>query len=315
MSSLDCPVVVIDGSFASHLSTLVKDPVDGDPLWSASFLVKAPNAVIKVHYDYLTAGANIITTNTYQASATGFRKHLGLNDDESTQLIKKAVDLARTAIDLFTNDHTGCDKPLIAGSVGPYGAALNDGSEYTGSYIEGITMEELKDWHRPRIKALVESGVDLLAFETIPAQVEGEVLIDLIKEYPQQKAWLSFSCKDEKHTSKGELFSDAIQSCLTHNTGQLVAIGTNCVNPKFVTPLLKSVGKCELPFIVYPNSGEVYNSVTGWSGERNNKDIDSYVHQWLNMGVRFIGSCCRTYPKCIANICKEVSSWKNKCSC
>lgn len=90
---------------------------------------------------------------------------------------------------------TGCDKPLIAGSVGPYGAALNDGSEYTGSYIEGITMEELKDWHRPRIKALVESGVDLLAFETIPAQVEGEVLIDLIKEYPQQKAWLSFSCK------------------------------------------------------------------------------------------------------------------------
>jgi S-methylmethionine-dependent homocysteine/selenocysteine methylase len=86
-------------------------------------------------------------------------------------------------------------KVLIAGSVGPYGSALHDGSEYTGSYMAHASPKEMADWHRPRIQALVEAGVDILAFETIPAQSEGEVLVELLKEFPEQKAWLSFSCK------------------------------------------------------------------------------------------------------------------------
>jgi homocysteine S-methyltransferase len=53
----------------------------------------------------------------------------------------------------------------------------------------------MADWHRPRIQALVEAGVDILAFETIPSQAEGEALVELLKEFPEQKAWLSFSCK------------------------------------------------------------------------------------------------------------------------
>jgi hypothetical protein len=53
----------------------------------------------------------------------------------------------------------------------------------------------MADWHRPRIRALVEAGVDILAFETVPAQSEAEVLLGLLKEFPEQKAWLSFSCK------------------------------------------------------------------------------------------------------------------------
>jgi homocysteine S-methyltransferase len=86
-------------------------------------------------------------------------------------------------------------KVLIAGSVGPYGSALHDCSEYTGSYVSHVSAKEMADWHRPRIQALVEAGVDILAFETIPAQSEGETLVELLKEFPGQKAWLSFSCK------------------------------------------------------------------------------------------------------------------------
>lgn len=58
-----------------------------------------------------------------------------------------------------------------------------------------VSRKEIADWHRPRIEALVEAGVDILAFETIPALSEGEALMDLLKEFPEQKAWLSFSCK------------------------------------------------------------------------------------------------------------------------
>jgi len=86
-------------------------------------------------------------------------------------------------------------KVLIAGAVGPYGTSLHDCSEYTGSYVEHVSPEEIADWHRPKIRALVEAGVDILAFETIPAQLEAEALLELLMEFPEQKAWLSFSCK------------------------------------------------------------------------------------------------------------------------
>lgn len=90
-------------------------------------------------------------------------------------------------------------KPLIAGSVGPYGASLHDGSEYTGSYIPNTSLETMRNWHRPRINALIEGGVDLLAIETIPSKVEAEMLIELLRnEYPSTKAWLSFSVSVSK---------------------------------------------------------------------------------------------------------------------
>lgn len=84
----------------------------------------------------------------------------------------------------------------MAGSVGPYGAYLHNGSEYTGSYCKEVTKEELIEWHRPRITALVDGGVDLLAVETIPCSIEALAVIQLLtKEFPNVKAWISFSIK------------------------------------------------------------------------------------------------------------------------
>lgn len=85
-------------------------------------------------------------------------------------------------------------KPLIVGSVGPYGASLHDGSEYTGSYAATTPIDTITEFHIPRIKALVEAGVDLLALETIPCKVEAEALVTLLKEqFPNTRAWLTFS--------------------------------------------------------------------------------------------------------------------------
>lgn len=86
-------------------------------------------------------------------------------------------------------------KVLIAGSVGPFGAGLHDGSEYRGEYVETTSAATMMTWHSPRVEALLGAGVDLLAFETIPALAEAEVLLNLLKKYPKARAWLSFSCK------------------------------------------------------------------------------------------------------------------------
>lgn len=101
-----------------------------------------------------------------------------------------------------------CYAVSIAGSVGSYGACLHDGSEYRGDYVKKVPLELIKTWHRPRISALVEAGVDFLAFETIPALAEAEVLVELLKEFPNQKAWVSFTCKVRNYCQLGSLSFD-----------------------------------------------------------------------------------------------------------
>lgn len=87
-------------------------------------------------------------------------------------------------------------KPKLAGSVGPYGACLADGSEYNGNYVNCMTKEDLIQWHTPRILALIEAGIDYLAIETFPALIEAEAVLQVLHQHaPQQAAWISFSCK------------------------------------------------------------------------------------------------------------------------
>jgi len=84
----------------------------------------------------------------------------------------------------------------IVGSVGPYGACLHDGSEYFGYAGMPVTQGQLIDWHRPRIQALDNAGVKMLAVETIPSLLEAKSVLQLVKnEFPHLRLWLSFSCK------------------------------------------------------------------------------------------------------------------------
>lgn len=126
----------------------------------------------------------------------------------------------------------------------------------------------MEEWHKPRIEALIEAGVDLLAFETMPASPEAEMLLKYLKkEYPNMKAWLSFSCKDGEHTNFGENFHEVVNRCYDLNPEQLVAIGVNCTNPKYINQLFDGINdhrEEKIPLIVYPNSGENYHPKRGW---------------------------------------------------
>jgi homocysteine S-methyltransferase len=106
----------------------------------------------------------------------------------------------------------------------------------------------------------VEAGCDLLAFETIPSIKEASALIDLLAEYPNTSAWLSFSCRDESHLCIGDTFKHAYD--MFKDNRQLIAIGVNCTDPKYISGLLKSVARDEgsLPFVVYSNDGREWDS-------------------------------------------------------
>jgi homocysteine S-methyltransferase len=242
-----------------------------------------------------------------------FEKKKFFSEQESIQLLLKSSHLATEIRDQFWKNFQQNEihanfkykrlKPLVAASIGCYGASLADGSEYKGNY--GLSIGELKNFHRNKISILKNSGVDLLACETIPCKVEAEALIQLFQEeFPDCWAWLSFSCKDEEHVCSGDLFSDCIS--LGNNCKQIVAIGINCTLPKYIENLLKLAKKVtNKPLIVYPNSGEIWDSVNhSWYKPNDLLPISKYVLLWKELGAYIIGGCCRTTPEDIYEIIK-----------
>lgn len=295
------PYVVVDGALATELEARGCDL--NSSLWSAETLLHKPELIYQVHLDYFLAGADVAITSSYQASVAGLQKH-GLSEMEAHNLIKKSVDLAKNArAEVIRREPER--KCFIAGSVGPYGAFLSDGSEYTGNYR--LTSDEMKHFHRSRINALVEADVDVLAFETIPSIHEAQDLLDLIQEFPEKTCWFSFTLKDENHLSDGTPLSEVLD--LLNTSAQVVAVGVNCVPEDLVSKAKKSMSALTTkPLLAYPNSGEVYDALSKtWSGERaQGKELDARVKEWYSLGGRLIGGCCRTTPNDIRTIKKAL---------
>ena len=291
---------VLDGGLATEMEARGAD-LDHF-LWSARMLAESPDLVRDVHFAYLEAGADIIATASYQASFGGFER-AGFSREEGVWLLRSSVDLACQARERFwanESSRNGRLYPLVAASVGPYGACLHDGSEYHGNYAIGRV--ELRDFHRERLDALAALPADLLAFETIPSREESEVLIELLAEYPERPAWLSFSCRDGGHVSHGERFADC--AALAAASPGIVAVGLNCTAPEHVGSLLDSAREIRKPLVVYPNSGEA------WVAEENRWEGEGCAGlsaaDWYRRGARLIGGCCRTGPDDIRRLRSEL---------
>ncbi|XP_053178856.1 homocysteine S-methyltransferase YbgG [Scomber japonicus] len=301
--------LILDGGLATELEAQGAE-LQGDPLWSARLLHTNPQFIRDAHYRFLLSGADVITTATYQASISGFINHLDVSSECARELLMSGVHVAKETVERFVSDShsTGQRYPMVAGSVGPYGASLHNGSEYTGAYGEQMSIEELKVWHRPQVDCLAAAGADLIAFETIPSIKEAEALVELLREFPNSKAWLSFSCKDGKCISDGSSFTDAVQ--IANRSKQLVAVGVNCCPPTLVEPLLDSARSLLSPdmcWVVYPNSGEEWDTEQGWqtSGETS-VSIPQLSHTWKKQGAAFIGGCCRIGPAQIAELKQQL---------
>ncbi|WP_386338180.1 homocysteine S-methyltransferase [Xanthomonas citri pv. citri] len=289
--------VVLDGALATELEQRGCDL--NDALWSARVLMEQPELIYQVHRDYFAAGAQCAITASYQATPLGFAAR-GLDVAQAQALIARSVALAMQARADHLTLHPHASPLWVAGSVGPYGAYLADGSEYRGDYV--LPIEQLMDFHRPRIAALAEAGVDLLACETLPSASEIVALRQLLRhEFPQLHAWFSFTLRDAAHLSDGTPLAQvvpALDAC-----AQVIAVGINCIALDQATAALHSLSALTaLPLVVYPNSGEHYDaSDKRWHAGRGAALTlaDQHAH-WLAAGARLIGGCCRTAPRDIA---------------
>jgi homocysteine S-methyltransferase len=168
-----------------------------------------------------------------------------------------------------------------------------------------LSETQLMDFHRPRMKALIEAGADLLACETIPCLIEAQALVNLLGEFQNMQAWISFSCRDEAHVSEGQRLEDCVR--LIEASPSVTAVGINCTSPKYIPSLIHEVKKAtDKPILVYPNSGETYDaSRNDWDGQPVHASFGEEAREWYRAGARLIGGCCRTTPEDI----RAIASW------
>ncbi len=295
---------MLDGGLATELEAQGHD-LSSD-LWSAELLLNDPEAIINAHRAYFEAGANCSISASYQASLPGFIA-MGLSAEKAKALILKSVELTITARDEFMSSNPGVEvKPLVAASIGPYGAYLSDGSEYTGNYeIDDVGLIE---FHKDRLDWLDNSGADILACETIPSLQEAKVLHTLL-EKTSTPSWVSFSCRDGKHLNDGSTIKECALLFADHT--EVKAIGVNCTSPVHINSLISEIKNVtpQQNIVVYPNSGENYEvSDNSWHGTVTPIECSEAARTWMESGANIIGGCCRMGPTHIKEIKRSLFS-------
>ncbi|TFV91721.1 homocysteine S-methyltransferase [Blastococcus sp. CT_GayMR20] len=281
--------VVLDGGLSTELEARGSDV--GSALWSARLLRDDPAAIVAAHAAFAAAGAQVATTASYQASFEGFVA-MGATWREAESLIERSVVLARE----------GQGDGWVAGSVGPYGAMLADGSEYTGGYVDEMDVRALRAFHRPRMEALAGAGADVLACETVPAAAEAGALVAEAVDIGVP-IWLSLTtvlgADGVPRTRRGEPAEEVY--ALVAGVPEVIAVGVNCTAPAAIGPTVTAAAVAGKPIVVYPNSGEIWDAAArGWTGSPGISADD--VPAWVAAGARLVGGCCRVRPEHIAAI-------------
>ncbi len=279
-------VILLDGGLATRLEDAGTD-LSGH-LWSARIMLSDPAAIAAAQRDFLDAGADVVTTTSYQASHRGFAQ-LGMSALEVDELLRVDARRARAVAQAWQADQPSTLRRdiLVVGSIGPYGAMLADGSEYRGDY--DVSSAALRDFHARRLEVLA-AECDLLAFETLPALREVEAVLSLLDSIPVP-VWLSVSAAGTRLRS-GESAAEAF--AMAADSPNVVAVGANCIDPADaanLASLAAALGR--KPAVIYPNSGESWDG-SEWSGTAS---APADVIDWAARGAQLVGGCCRVTPE------------------
>ena len=272
--------LILDGATGTELNRRGVDT--GLPLWSANALMNDRDAKIlqQIHEDYLRAGADIITTNTFRTHRRALAP--SRNADRALELTRRAVDIARAAIASVPSD-----KPrFIAGSI----STLED------CYRPDLVPpdDELRAEHSERIHHLIECGVDLILIETVNTIREAVVMAKLAT-ITGTPVIVSFVCNREGKILSGETLTDAANQLLPLG---ISVIGVNCgPTPNLAKPLAELQIACgkDFPLIAYGNIGYADEKV-GWVNT-DSENPNAYCEHAIHWPAKIIGGCCGTTPE------------------
>ena len=248
-------------------------------LWTAQVLIDDPHILSEIHSKYVKCGVDYISTSSYQLSHDALLQ-LGYRKKEINKIFKRSLDLAVKAVEKKEIE--------IVGSFGPFGSLLADGSEYTGKYKYDDLI--IKDYHKNNFKVINNQKLDIILYETIPSLKEIKIISDVIK-YSQKKFWISMTCNKNLKLRDNSSLKEACK--ILSEMDNISVIGVNCIDPLITSDIIKKLKDySSKKILVYPNSGEKYNSYTKkWDGESSiNNEL---IKDWISLSPDIIGGCCR----------------------
>ena len=282
------PVLILDGAMGTELQ---RNGVDISlPLWSAGAILRAPHVVRNIHYWYLHAGADILTTNTFRTNLRSMRR-AGM-EDRWEEMNLRAVQFAFEARDRYRSS-----RPVfIAGGMAP----VED--SYSPDLVPSDS--ELQQEHSRQAQLLAGIGVDLLLVETMTVIREAAIAADACSTTGIPFA-VSLVCSGDGRLLSGESLEEAAAAIAPHGPSALLV---NCMSIVSAHECWRRLADAtDVPTGCYANVGE---PPSGAPSELDyDTDIQGFIDETLRIadsGARIVGGCCGTTPDHIRGIAQQL---------
>jgi homocysteine S-methyltransferase len=277
------PALVLDGATGTEIDR--RGVPTTLPLWSAGALLTHPEVVRAIHQDYLEAGADILTTNTFRTHA----RNVG-DAAQARELTALAVKLAQEA-----REKSG-RTAYVAGSVAP----LEDC--YSPQLVPPTEQCELEQ--RQMVETLAKAGVNLCLIETMNTIREAVAAARAAQDFGVPFV-VSFVLNDADDLLSGETLAEAVQAV---SVFQPAALLVNCIPTRHIGgALAKLKALTPLSIGAYGNMGTP-EDVVGWAaaGDVPPHTYCEFASEWLTLGAKIVGSCCGSNPEHTAALRRRV---------
>jgi len=265
--------------------------------------ITQPEIIQGIHEDYLNAGADILETNTFNATRVAMADYD--MEDISYEINLEATKLARQACDKIGTE----DKPrYVAGVLGPTNRTCSISPDVNDPSFRNINFVELSDAYVESTRALIEGGADIILIETIFDTLNAKAAIFAVKRVFEEDGielpiMISGTITDQSgRTLTGQL-TEAFYNSLRH--AEPISIGLNCaLGPKDLRQYVEEMSRiCEVYTSAHPNAG-LPNEMGGYDLEAD--EMSLAIAEWADSGfLNIVGGCCGTTPdhiRAFANI-------------
>lgn len=286
-------ILILDGAMGTMLQ---RKGLQGN---SESFNLTNPETIGEIHNDYIEAGADIITTNSFSANSIS-QSEYNLSD-KAGQMAEAAARIARKAADEAPR------KIWVAGSVGPTSKSLSLAQNINDPIFRPYSFDGMAEAFEVQIRGLVKGGVDLLLFETCFDALNTKAALYAIGHIPEASdipIMISASMSDRSgRTLTGqtmEAFYRSVQHCSP------LSFGLNCsLGAEEMIPLIAEVASFATCAVsCYPNAG--LPNEMGEYDETSSQMAESVRKMALAGSVNIVGGCCGTTPEHIKAVAEAV---------
>jgi 5-methyltetrahydrofolate--homocysteine methyltransferase len=296
-------IVIFDGSIGVLLQHkgLTEEDFRGERLRDHPKLLRndvdvlnltRPEIVTQVHLDYLEAGADLITTNTFTATPVS-QADYGL-DDLVYEMNRRGAELARAAADKFENR-------FVAGSLGPTNVTLSLSPKVDDPAYRDTTFDQLKEGYAVAVRGLRDGGADFLLIETIFDTLNGKAAIAAAKEVaPDLPLFISVTIVDRSGRNLSGQTVEAFWTSIEH--AEPFAAGINCsLGATEMRPYIAAMSRVSPVYVTcYPNAG-LPNAMGGF--DEGPHTTSRLLGEFAEAGfLNAAGGCCGTTPEHIRQI-------------